>query len=99
MADRARAVEERVHLAYGLDLSSLWPRLWLIVPDAARTELAAARTAVATHPRLVGWGLLYLVPALWWWPAALVTLGTCAVAWHSNRAGRGGLREPRAAGR
>ncbi|MGI5240776.1 hypothetical protein [Dactylosporangium sp. CA-139066] len=86
MADRARAAGERVYLAYDLDLTSLWPRLWLIVPEAARNELAAARTAVTANARLFAWGVLYLVPALWWWPAALVAVVTGAVAWRRARA-------------
>ncbi|HTJ35813.1 MAG TPA: hypothetical protein VL738_21540 [Dactylosporangium sp.] len=86
MADRVRAAAERVHRAYDLDLTSLWPRLWLVVPDAARTELVAARTAVSTDARLFAWGLLYLLPAVWWWPSAAVTIVTCTVAWRRGRA-------------
>jgi hypothetical protein len=85
MADRMRAAGERVHLAYGLDLVSLWPRLWLAVPDPVRAELATARTTVAGDARLFAWGLLYLVPALWWWPALLITVLACSVAVHRAR--------------
>lgn len=85
MADRVRAAAVRVHRAYDLDLTSLWPRLWLVVPDAARTELGAARTAVSTDARLFAWGLLYLLPAVWWWPSAVVTVVTCTVAWRRGR--------------
>ncbi|MCW2914230.1 MAG: hypothetical protein JWN52_2298 [Actinomycetia bacterium] len=85
MADRVRAVGERVHLAYDLDVSSLWPRLWLTVPDAARTELVAARTALARDARIFAWGLFYLVPAIWWWPAGFITAVTCTVAWGRAR--------------
>ncbi|GGV29421.1 hypothetical protein GCM10010260_82410 [Streptomyces filipinensis] len=80
MADRMRAAGERVHLAYGLDLVSLWPRLWLAVPDPVRTELAGARTTLAGDTRLFAWGLLYLIPAVWWWPALLISVLTCTVA-------------------
>lgn len=85
MADRVRAAAVRVHRSYDLDLTSLWPRLWLVVPDAARTELVAARTAVSTDARLFAWGLLYLVPAAWWWPSAVVTVVTCTAAWRRGR--------------
>lgn len=86
MADRARAAGERVHRFHDLDLTSLWPRLWLVLPDGARAELAGARTALSADARLFAWGLLYLVPALWWWPAVLITLVTCPVAWWRARA-------------
>jgi hypothetical protein len=85
MADRMRAAGERVHLAYGLDLVSLWPRLWLAVPEPVRAELAMARTTVTGDARLFAWGLLYLVPALWWWPALLITVLACSVAVYRAR--------------
>lgn len=85
MADRIRATGERVHLAYGIDLVSLWPRLWLTVPDATRAELGTARAAVTRDARLFAWGLLYLVPATWWWPALAITAVTCPLAWYQAR--------------
>lgn len=93
MADRARATSERVHLAYGLDLTSLWPRLWLVLPDTVRAELGASRTALSGDARLFSWGLLYLVPTLWWWPAVLITLVTCPVAWWRARSSTDRLAE------
>jgi hypothetical protein len=93
MADRVNAAAERVHLAYHLDLSSLWPRLWLTLPDPARTELAGARTALARDARTVAWGLLYLAPALWWWPAVAIAAATCAVAWWRARSSTDVLAE------
>lgn len=86
MADRLRAVGERVFVTYGLDLSSFWPRLWLVVPDGVRTELSSARSRLADDARLCAWGLLYLVPALWWWPSAVIAVGTCVLAWRRGRA-------------
>lgn len=85
MADRIRAAGERVHHTYGLDLGSLWPRLWLSVPDPVRAELIAARTRLADDARLCAWGLLYLVPALWWWPSLLIAAVTCTVSWRRAR--------------
>jgi hypothetical protein len=85
MADRLRAAGERVFVAYGLDLGSLWPRLWLELPDAARAELVAARTRLSDDARLCGWGLLYLAPALWWPPALAVAAATGMVAWRRAR--------------
>jgi hypothetical protein len=80
LADRIRATGERVFRFYGLDLVSLWPRLWLAVPDGVRTELTAARTALTADARLFAWGLLYLMPGVYWWPALLVTAVACPVA-------------------
>lgn len=85
LADRVRAVGERVYDAYDLDLDSLWPGLWLTLPDAARSELAAARTSLRADVRLFAWGLLYLLPSLWWPPALAVTAVTCTTAWWRAR--------------
>ncbi|HZN76492.1 MAG TPA: hypothetical protein VFC00_33100, partial [Micromonosporaceae bacterium] len=39
IGDRIMAASTRVRNAYGLDLPSAWPRLWLLLPDAGRAEL------------------------------------------------------------
>ncbi|MEU0519997.1 hypothetical protein [Streptosporangium sp. NPDC006007] len=72
VGDRLRACRIRVEHAYGLDLDAVWPRLWLLVPDSTRTEIAAARDAYSASARLMGWALLYLLLTIWWWPAALI---------------------------
>jgi len=69
IGDRLRACHVRVSKTYGLDLSAIWPRLWLIVPDSTRTELGAAQDALSSAARLGAWAFLYLLLAAWWWPA------------------------------
>jgi len=78
IGDRLRAGHVRIEAQYGLDLTAAWPRLWLIVPDAVRTELGAARDAYGAAARLTAWGALYLFLGAWWWPAAV--LGALTVA-------------------
>ncbi|WP_432026138.1 hypothetical protein [Streptomyces sp. 1222.5] len=85
MGDRLYAVDERVHDTYHLDLSAAWPRLWLLVPDAARAELSEARAGVGAGARLMGWGLLYLPLAVVWWPAAVLAAGVLIAARHRAR--------------
>jgi hypothetical protein len=86
IGDRVLAVDARVHTAYDLDLASAWPRLWLILPDAARTELSTARQRFDDAARFAGWGLLYVVLAIVWWPAAVVGAITVASAAVRGRA-------------
>jgi hypothetical protein len=74
IGDRLRACQVRIERAYGLDLDAAWPRLWLIVPDIVRTELAASRDAFSAAARLTAWAIFYLILAIWWWPAALIAL-------------------------
>ncbi|MFD4247638.1 hypothetical protein ACFWP3_39560 [Streptomyces sp. NPDC058525] len=92
-ADRIRAADLRVHTAYGLDLDSAWPRLWLILPEETRTELRAARAAYTGAAALAAWSVPYLLLALWWWPAAPVAAGIAAVALRRGRAGMDAFAE------
>ncbi|MFD7863608.1 hypothetical protein [Streptomyces sp. NPDC059783] len=85
MGDRLLAADARVHRAYAIDLTSAWPRLWLLLPDTAHGEIQAARTALTAAARRAAWGLLYVLPALWWWPAALIAAVTFAGAWRQAR--------------
>ncbi|MFG2883594.1 hypothetical protein ACGFYV_15045 [Streptomyces sp. NPDC048297] len=85
IGDRLYCVDERVHTTYHLDLTAAWPRLWLLVPDAARAELADARAGISASARLTGWGLMYLPLAALWWPAAVLGLGVLITARHRAR--------------
>ncbi len=60
-----RAVERRVVHRYGLDPVLLWPRLWLLLPEEARQEIAAARESLDRLAEAWGWGLCFLVWAIW----------------------------------
>ncbi|MEV0640996.1 hypothetical protein AB0I77_39970 [Streptomyces sp. NPDC050619] len=85
IGDRFHAVDQRVYDAYDLDLGSAWPRLWLVVPDAVRSELVSAREAYGAASRLAGWAPLYLILGAWWWPALLVAVVVAATAWVRGR--------------
>ena len=79
-----RSAEDRCAEKYGLDAIICWPRLWLLLPDAVKAELSAARDALNLTARLWLWGLLFLLWApvfcVWWpLPLGLVT------AWLSYR--------------
>ncbi|CAL9346912.1 hypothetical protein [Streptomyces sp. enrichment culture] len=86
IGDRLHAVDQRVHDTYHLDLTAAWPRLWLMLPDGARAELAAARAGVGAAARLLAWGLLYAPLALLWWPAAVLAAGVLLTARRRARA-------------
>jgi len=80
IGDRLRACHVRIERTYGLDVNAAWPRLWLIVPDAVRTELGAARDAFSSAARLPPWAILYLALGIWWWPAIPIALIAGAAA-------------------
>ena len=85
IGDRLRAADERIHRTYRLDVSAAWPRLWLLIPDTARTELTTAHDSYTAAARLAGWGLLYLAVGFWWWPALLIAAATGVTAWIRAR--------------
>jgi hypothetical protein len=75
-----RAAEDHCAAKYGLDAIICWPRLWLLLPEATKTELSLARQGLNGTVRLWIWGLLFLI----WtpvfrvgWPLllGLVTMG------------------------
>jgi hypothetical protein len=80
VGDRLRANAMRVHRAYGLDVTRVWPRLWVILPDSARTDIAAAQGSYAAAEVLVGWAVLYAVLGVVWGPALLIAAVVLVVA-------------------
>jgi hypothetical protein len=67
--DRLRSVDDRVSRGAGLDLTTTWPRLWLVLSDAARTEVTTVQERCASAARTPVWGLAYLAVGVYWWPA------------------------------
>ncbi|MBE8472860.1 hypothetical protein [Streptomyces justiciae] len=80
LGDRLRAPAVRLRQEYGIDLATVWPRLWLLLPTPTRDALTEARTRLDTAFTLGGWAVLYLPLALYWWPAALIALVTALVS-------------------
>jgi hypothetical protein len=81
IGERFHAVAVRAKKAYGLDLDLAWPRLWAVLPDAIRTDLAASGDAYAAAARLTAWGLLYAVLAIFWWPAIILGAFIVTCGW------------------
>lgn len=85
IGDRLRAAGERVYRTNRIDLTAAWPRLWLIISDATRSELAAAYGAFAAAGRLIGWACLYLVLSVRWWPALIIAVVALSIGWIRAR--------------
>ncbi|MFJ3922027.1 hypothetical protein [Streptomyces sp. NPDC090022] len=84
-----RAAETRPVDKYGLDAVALWPHLWLLLPDTARDELAAARRALDSSVAAALWGLLFVAFTPWgWWalPVGLVAAAAAVSVWVPARA-------------
>ncbi len=93
IGDRIAAASSRIHGQYNLSLDFAWPRLWLILPELARTEVKDARDSFDRAATLQGWGLLYMVLGIEWWPAAVAGLCTAVLAWRRGRTSMGALAD------
>ncbi|MGC9496881.1 hypothetical protein [Streptomyces sp. WG7] len=67
--DRMHAVSLRLARDLDLDLATVWPALWQMLPDAPRQHIESAREALSRATALVAWAVLYALLAVWWWPA------------------------------
>ena len=75
LGDVLRAGETWPRQKYGLDAVVCWPRLWLLLPEQVRTDLAEARKELDHSVAIAMWGVLIVVwtPLTWWaLPAAAV---------------------------
>jgi hypothetical protein len=82
-------VERRVVHRYGLDPVLLWPRLWLLLPQDARQEIAAARESLDRLAEAWGWGLCFLVWAFWQpWAAPIALVWMLLAAWLARSPAR-----------
>ncbi|WP_143672394.1 hypothetical protein [Streptomyces sp. OK228] len=68
--DRLHAAAVRLDRDAHVNLLTIWPHLWLVLPEEVRGEISAARAALTRAAVLGGWALLYLPLVWWWWPAA-----------------------------
>lgn len=84
--DRIHSAAIRLDRDLHVDLLTLWPLLWLNLPEHVRTEVVSARTALTRATTLLAWGLLYLPLAAWWWPTAPLFLVVALTARHRMRA-------------
>ncbi|MFE9612224.1 hypothetical protein [Streptomyces sp. NPDC006012] len=80
MGDTIAALSVRVRIEYGLDLEYGWPRLWLVLPEETRTVLDESKDAFGRSTALAGWGVLYTLAGVVWWPLGLAGLGTLLTA-------------------
>lgn len=85
IGDRIHAVVVRMHRDYQLDVATVWPPLWLTVPETTRAEITSAREAFTRAAALFGWGLLYLPVFLLWWPGLVLAGAITLTAWRRAR--------------
>ncbi|MDX8140630.1 hypothetical protein SK854_00790 [Lentzea sp. BCCO 10_0061] len=93
MGDQIAALSTRVQVEYHLDLEFGWPRLWLVLPEEVRTVLEEARESFNGAAALAGWGVLYTIAGVLWWPLGLVGLVTLVSAVVRGRSAASNLAQ------
>ncbi|MGW0556522.1 hypothetical protein ACWDZ6_20310 [Streptomyces sp. NPDC002926] len=83
--DRVHAAVVRLDRDYNLDIATVWPHLWLHLPESVRAEITTARQGLSRATTLGGWALLYAPLTAWWWPAAPLTAVIAVTAWQRTR--------------
>ncbi|MFE2267476.1 hypothetical protein [Streptomyces griseosporeus] len=86
MGDRLNVVAIRFDREFQLDIPTVWPALWLTLPDTDRSEIRTAHESLARAATLTSWGLLYVVVGALWWPGLLLAAATCLTGWRRARA-------------
>jgi len=77
-----RAVEMRPEQKYGLNAFVCWPRLWLVLPEPVKKELAEARDKLDTAVRVWSWGALFLIWTYYAWWAIPVSIFAVLIAYR-----------------
>lgn len=60
-----RAAEGQPYDRYGLEITVVWPRLWLVLPDSVRGDLTAARTGLNSSVAVFIWCILFCGFSVW----------------------------------
>lgn len=76
-----RAAEEHPFQHYGLDAVTIWPRLWLVLPEQTRHEIGLARSRLDSRAEIVGWGALFTIFGVWAWWAIPAGLAVAAIGY------------------
>ncbi|MEO0769401.1 MAG: hypothetical protein AAFY72_08190, partial [Cyanobacteria bacterium J06649_4] len=82
-----RSMERLPLEKYGLDALLCWPRLWLLLPDSVKKELAEAQAELNNAARMWFWSILFPFWGIWaiggeLWALIAIPLGL-ASAWFS----------------
>ncbi|GAA3228309.1 hypothetical protein ACFO1B_21575 [Dactylosporangium siamense] len=83
IGEHFRLIGERVHAQYGLSATAVWPRIWMIATDDARTVILGAHRRYRQDAALVAWGLLAAPWTVQWWPASVIAVLAVAAGWRN----------------
>ncbi len=76
------AAEEYPEVRYGLEITTVWPRFWFVLPDDAKKELNSARKCLDERIQILLWGLLFFFWGIWFYWAIGIGLIVVFVAYR-----------------
>jgi hypothetical protein len=79
IGDRWLATGLRIRRAYGLDLTIVWPRLWIVLSEALRNDIVSAQLAYKEASATESWVIFYGGIGLFWGPALLIAAALAVV--------------------
>lgn len=86
IGEQFRLVDAGIAAQYqGLRLGLVWPRLWVLLPDGARSPVQAANAEFQAAAMVSGWGLMYLLVGVWWYPSLVAGVVVFVVGWIRGR--------------
>jgi hypothetical protein len=85
MGNRIHSLESLLANHYDIDLTWTWPRLWTILPNSPRSDLAEANAAFTTAAIRATWAVPWLLLALAWWPALPIACALAISGWRTAR--------------
>ena len=80
--DRFAATRRRVREQAGLEITTAWTTLLLVLPDAPRATLTDTRDSYDAACEAIVWSIAVALLGAWWWPALPVGLVLATVAWR-----------------
>jgi hypothetical protein len=83
--DRFAATRRQVRERTGLEITTSWTALSLVLPETSRTALTDARDSYDAACEAAAWSVAVVLLGAWWWPALPAGLILGAIAWRRLR--------------
>jgi hypothetical protein len=80
--DKFAATRRHVREQAGLEITTAWTALLLVLPDGPRTALTDSRDSYDAACEAVVWSVAVVLLGAWWWPALPAGLVLGIVAWR-----------------